>query len=50
MAGDIIDSMLSGLFKLVGWVLGGILNLFMSLIVGIFKGIASLFKKEPSDV
>ena len=50
MAGDIIDSMLGGLFKLVGWVLGGILKIFMSLIVGIFKGIASLFKKKPSDV
>lgn len=50
MAGDIIDSMLGGLFKLVGWIFTTLFNLIMSLVVGLFKGIFSLFKEKSSDV
>lgn len=43
--GDIIDFLLGSVFQLFGWILGGIVKLFVALVSAIFSGIAGLFRK-----
>ena len=43
---DLMDYLVSQIFKFFGWLLGGILKLALLIVTGIFKGIASLFKKN----
>ena len=42
--GDIVDFLFGTIFKFFAWIIGGIVKLTVGLIIGLFKGIVSLFK------
>ena len=44
--GDLISFLMGGLLKLFGWIIMGIIGLFMALFKCIWGAIASAFKKN----
>jgi hypothetical protein len=48
--GDITDVMFGWIISFFGWILGGIVKLFMAIISGLFNGIVGLFKKNNTSV
>lgn len=46
--GDLIDFLLTNVFKLFAWIFMGIFKLLFFLVSALFAGIMSLFKKKET--